>query len=144
MFKALLIKEFILVWRDKYALAALFIMPSIFILIMSVALKDTFNRERRLLNYAVVDQDQSVQSARMRSFLVAKKILHEQPLTLATVAERERALAEGLHFVLVIPQGFSQNYGPAELSQSKLQLFAAADVRPEMLSLFEAEIMMGD
>jgi ABC-2 type transport system permease protein len=143
MFKAMLIKEFILVWRDKYALAALFIMPSVFILIMSVALKDTFNRERTLLNYAVVDQDQSLQSAKMRTFLADNLALQEQHVTISGAAERQRALHENLHFVLTIAQGFSENYAQAEPEGSKLQLYAAADVRPEMLSLFKAEIALG-
>ena len=56
MFKAMLLKEFILLLRDKYALAALFIMPSIFILIMSIALKDTFGSDRALLSYAVIEK----------------------------------------------------------------------------------------
>ncbi|MEA1921041.1 MAG: ABC transporter permease [Pseudomonadota bacterium] len=143
MFKAMLIKEFILVWRDKYALAALFIMPSVFILIMSVALKDTFNRERTLLNYAVIDQDQSLQSSKMRIFLADNRALQEQHVTISGAAERQRALHENLHFVLTIAQGFSESYTQMEPEGSKLQLYAAADVRPEMLSLFKAEIALG-
>jgi ABC-2 type transport system permease protein len=59
MLKQMLKKEFILVLRDKHSLAALFIMPFIFILIMSMALKDTFNSERALLSYEVIDLDNS-------------------------------------------------------------------------------------
>jgi ABC-2 type transport system permease protein len=57
MLRAMLLKEFVLLLRDKYALAALFVMPSIFILIMSLALKDTLGGDRVLSSYAVVDQD---------------------------------------------------------------------------------------
>ncbi|MDR2100661.1 MAG: ABC transporter permease [Campylobacteraceae bacterium] len=40
IFAALLKKEFLIIFRDLHALAALFLLPSIFILIMSYALKD--------------------------------------------------------------------------------------------------------
>lgn len=43
MFKYILKKEFLLIWRDKHALLALFIMPALFILIMSLALKNTYS-----------------------------------------------------------------------------------------------------
>jgi len=36
MFKAMVLKEILLVLRDKHALAALFIMPAIFILIQQI------------------------------------------------------------------------------------------------------------
>lgn len=42
MFNALLLKEFRLILRDYYALAVLFIMPVLFVLIMSLSLKQVF------------------------------------------------------------------------------------------------------
>ena len=46
MMASMLLKEFLLVLRDRHALAALFIMPAVFILIMSLALKDAFDEEQ--------------------------------------------------------------------------------------------------
>jgi ABC-2 type transport system permease protein len=43
MFKYILKKEFLLIFRDIHALLVLFIMPALFILIMSLALKDTYS-----------------------------------------------------------------------------------------------------
>lgn len=43
MFKYILKKEFLLISRDIHALMVLFIMPAIFILIMSLALKNTYS-----------------------------------------------------------------------------------------------------
>ena len=143
MFKAMLIKEFILVLRDKHALAALFIMPAIFILIMSMALKDTFNSERVLLKYAVVDLDQSVQSAKIKTFLVDNKVMQERSVTIVDDADRQRVLHEKLHFVLTIPKGFAETYAQEEHNGSLLFLSAAADVKPEMLTLFKAEVATG-
>lgn len=44
MFKYILKKEFILIFRDIHALLVLFIMPAVFILIMSLALKNTYSQ----------------------------------------------------------------------------------------------------
>lgn len=104
MFKALLSKEFILVLRDKHALAALFIMPAIFILIMSLALKDTFNNERVLLKYAVVDLDQSLQSREIRRSLAANRGMQERSELIVDYDETQEILDENLHFVLTIPR----------------------------------------
>ncbi len=143
MFKAMLGKEFILVLRDKHALAALFIMPAIFILIMSMALKDTFNRERALLDYVVVDLDQSSQSAKLRAFLVENRVLQERPVMIADDADCKRLLHGELQFVLTIPKGFAENYAQEEPAGNLLLLSVAADVRAEMLTLFEAEVVTG-
>ena len=43
MLSAMIKKEFLLVFRDRHALLALFVMPAIFILIMSVAMKNQFS-----------------------------------------------------------------------------------------------------
>lgn len=43
MFKYLLKKEFTLIFRDLHALLVLFVMPVIFILIMSLALKNSYS-----------------------------------------------------------------------------------------------------
>lgn len=45
MFKYLLKKEFLLIFRDLHALMVLFIMPTIFILIMSLALKNSYSNK---------------------------------------------------------------------------------------------------
>ena len=52
-------KEFLLVLRDKHALLALFVMPAIFILIMSVALKEQFNQDAISFNISLNDLDES-------------------------------------------------------------------------------------
>ena len=116
MFRAMLAKEFLLVGRDKQALAALFIMPAIFILIMSMALKDTFSSERALVNYAIIDLDKTVESAELDSFLAADKGLHRSSIAVATPTERQSALRGELDFVVEIPADFTERllHGPVE------------------------------
>ena len=81
MFKAMLIKEFLLVGRDKHALAALFIMPAVFILIMSLALKDVMNEDKSLMTYAVIDQDSTAASEALTTKLSTIKTLTQYPLS---------------------------------------------------------------
>ncbi|HIE06437.1 MAG TPA: ABC transporter permease [Desulfarculaceae bacterium] len=145
MFKVMLIKEFKLVWRDKHALVALFIMPAIFILIMSIALKDTFNSDRSLVNYAVVDLDKTGQSLELMSFLESDKGLHCYSMVLANPAERRRALREELDFVVEIPAGFTERLlrADAERPLVPLIIYAASDIKREMLKLFKSRLAGG-
>ncbi len=144
MFRAMLIKEFCLVGRDKQALAALFIMPAIFILIMSMALKDTFSSERALVDYAVIDLDKTVESADLDAFLAADKGLRRSTIPVAAPAERRSALRGELDFVVEIPAGFTENllHGSAE-ERLKLEIYAAADIKKEMLKLFRVKLISG-
>ncbi len=142
MFKAMLIKEFILVLRDKHALAALFIMPAVFILIMSMALKDTFSGDRALLSYTVIDRDGTQRSADVAVFLSGNAALHEHNLTLESQEAVQKALNEKVQFVLTIPQGFSANVADERYEGTLLELDAAADVKQEMLTLMKAQLAM--
>ena len=60
---ALWLKESIALLRDRHGLLALFIMPTIFILVMTMALRDAFTPGAAIdVSYVVVDLDRSVQS----------------------------------------------------------------------------------
>lgn len=143
MFRAMLIKEVILLLRDKHALAALFIMPSIFILIMSLALKDTLSGDRVLSSYMVVDQDNTVESGRLQSFLRENSALQEHETDITNVAQQQQALNGTLHFVLSIPQGFVQNLSKEQTGPALLHLTVASDVKQEVLTFFQAEVVKG-
>ena len=57
---ALWLKETIALTRDKHGLLALFIMPTIFILVMTMALRDAFTPGVTIdVSYSVVDLDQT-------------------------------------------------------------------------------------
>ena len=132
MFKAMLIKEFLLVGRDKHALAALFIMPAVFILIMSLALKDVMNEDKSLMTYAVIDNDQSSSSESL-----INKLSSLPTLTLHKLASDEYRSPEeeGVQFIIDIPEGFYQNELP-------LQISVAADTSPSLLTIFKNQIAL--
>lgn len=62
MLKAMIKKELLLVLRDKHALLALFVMPAIFILIMSVAMKDQFSTNNIEFSVFIKDYDKTKMS----------------------------------------------------------------------------------
>ena len=127
----MLIKEFLLVLRDKHALAALFVMPAVFILIMSLALKDAFNDERALISYAVADKDQSVQSGKLIDMLSDNRLLNEHDL----------AAASDVQFVLTIPRGFKQQFSSESEDEKPIEIEAAADVKQDLLALFKSQLI---
>ncbi|MDD9196523.1 ABC transporter permease [Aliivibrio sp. S3MY1] len=132
MFKAMLIKEFLLVGRDKHALAALFIMPAVFILIMSLALKDVMNEDKSLMTYALVDNDQSSSSEALINKLSNISTLTKHALDSDEYRSPEE---EGVQFIIDIPEGFYQNELP-------LQISVAADTSPSLLTIFKNQIAL--
>ncbi|RUM33831.1 MAG: ABC transporter permease [Desulfobulbus sp.] len=140
MFKAMLIKEVILVLRDRHALAALFIMPSIFILIMSLALKDTFSNERALLNYAVIDRDNTEQSELLQKYLQTSPVLLRHEITETASQFQDLGVGDNLQFILIIPAGFAQQLSAVKEDARLLRLEVSSDVKQEVLTIFRAKL----
>ncbi len=132
-------KEFLLVLRDKHALAALFIMPSVFILIMSMALKDTFSSDRAFINYVVIDQDQTAISGELATLLKNNRLLKEYQLEITSEKQLQYALNDDLTFAVTIAPGFSTGLD-SENTAIPLTLNVASDVQQNVLHLFKGEL----
>jgi ABC-2 type transport system permease protein len=132
MFKSMLIKEFLLVFRDKHALAALFIMPAVFILIMSLALKDAFNEQKAMLSLAIMDLDSSTASAELITAIQDNHLLNSELLPASEELDVDR---QNVQFLLEIPSGYEQE------EDKLLQVQVASDVSQSVLFLFKAQIM---
>lgn len=89
MFSAMIKKELILVLRDKHALLALFVLPAIFILIMSVAMREQFSRENITFALDINDSDKSE---------ISKKIIEDVKNDKNLVLDPKEAL-----FIVTIP-----------------------------------------
>jgi len=133
----MLIKEFLLVSRDKHALAALFIMPAVFILIMSLALKDVFNEDKALIEYAVIDHDNSLESYSIIAKLRANKLMHEHNISEPYGRPKE----EGVQFIVVIPKGFKSQFSQNDANNSALEIEVASDISQSHLMLFKTQIL---
>jgi len=131
IFKSLLFKEITLVWRDKYALGALFIMPAIFILIMSMAMQDRFDTQAPLLHFKVMDQEQNDLSRDLTRRVAGNKIFAE-----STKPQDEAA------FILTIPKGFTASHKNDQNNSIRLELTVSPEVQPQMLALFQSQIAM--
>ncbi|MEN3110174.1 ABC transporter permease [Uliginosibacterium paludis] len=96
MLAALIRKELLALCRDPHGLAALFLMPLVFIVIMSLALKDYYTPSTRELAYAVID---APQGAHVDTLLKAWQKRRGQPQP--APADWQAALASGtLRYVI--------------------------------------------
>ncbi|MEA1893329.1 MAG: ABC transporter permease [Campylobacterota bacterium] len=119
-------KEFILVLRDKQALIALFVMPAIFILIMSVAMRDIFSQDAVSFDIAIVDLDKSKISKDLKLDIDSDKSFNLV----------DRDLAE---FIVEIPNG----YGNIEdtTNQHKIGIRVDGSLKSDAIELFKAKLL---
>ncbi len=101
MLLALVRKELLVLSRDIHGLAALFVLPVIFIIVMSMALKDVYSPHVDNLAWSVVDQDNSA---------VSKKLMEgwekEHGKQTELPADWQQALREGrLKYIIQIEPG---------------------------------------
>lgn len=126
--RALWRKETLTLLRDRHALAALFLMPAIFILVMSLALRDAFvPGVQSELAYAVVDLDRSAASRELVERLDRIAVLQAQGV-LEDEAAGSSAVADGrLAFALVVPAGFGERLLAREADAAAPPLRVLAD-----------------
>lgn len=121
MFLALMKKELLSLSRDVHGMAALFVMPMVFIVVMSMALKDVYSPAMKTLAYAVENLDQGKIAGRLLDRW-SKDAGVPQPLP---ERWREELQAGRLQYVLVIEAGFSaQTSTLGSKSEAKVRLLA--------------------
>ena len=124
MFKAMIKKEFLLIIRDKQALLALFVMPAIFILIMSVAMKDMFSTASVSYDIAIVDTDNSKISKELLSDITNNKSFH-------IVDDADAQV------IINIPNG----YGLDASNQHKIKLDIKDSLKSDSIELFKSKLL---
>jgi hypothetical protein len=103
-------KEFLLIVRDIHAVSVLFVMPAIFILIMSLAMRDLFEFHSTVnIDVLAVNQDEGTRSG---AFLKAMEGLNTFRFYLIdkdTPTERvkEQMLSRDHKFALIIKENFT-------------------------------------
>lgn len=104
MLAALVRKELLALRRDPHALAVLFLMPAAFILIMSLALRDTFRFDApEALRVLVVDEDGSAASRRLLALAGARELAPSRAEARTALQQRK---ADAL---VVVEAGFAAN-----------------------------------
>ncbi|HET6724402.1 MAG TPA: ABC transporter permease [Gammaproteobacteria bacterium] len=132
-------KETLLLLRDRNALVLLFVMPAIFILIMSLALQNRFAAENGVkLKYYLVNQDAGPVNAQLLDSL--RKLEGFSAIRPSSPpATLENHLADGdTRFLLVVPKGFGSALMSAQ--PESLRISISADVTPQTARLFTASL----
>jgi ABC-2 type transport system permease protein len=124
MLLAILKKEFILILRDKHALAALFIMPVIFILIMSLVLQNVMNGNSQLTYH--IKNLSSSPSAKM----LVNSLSDNKKIKLITNEENQ--------FNITIPKTF--NFESSDLNSNQLIIIEKKELPPQMLNIFKGNL----
>lgn len=102
-------KEGLALIRDRHGLAALFIMPAAFILIMSLTLADALpEKQEASIAYAVLDLDNTPASRALDALLGNIELLKKSTPPSDEADARLRVRAEEMAFVVVIPEGFAR------------------------------------
>lgn len=137
MLAALIKKELLALVRDVHGLAALFVMPVIFIIIMSLALKDYYSPPQRSLRYAVDAQDTG---ALAKSLTTAWQRQHGAPEALP--ADWQQQLRDGrLKYVLVLQPGLSDELAlPSLPTTARIQLLAEPGLDGNLFNTLKAEL----
>jgi ABC-2 type transport system permease protein len=104
MLLALMKKELLALSRDIHGMGALFIMPMVFIIVMSMALKDVYTPATNSLAYAVVNQDQGITAGKLIERW-SDEVGVAQPLP---EKWQDEVRAGRLKYVLLVEAGFSE------------------------------------
>jgi ABC-2 type transport system permease protein len=137
MLAALIKKELLALARDVHGLAALFAMPVMFIIIMSLALDDVHSPPLRSLRYAVDARDRGELA---QSLLGQWQRNHGAPQPLPEDWQAQLRAAH-LKYVLVLQAGLSEELAlPSLPTQARIQLLAEPGINSNLFNSLRAEL----
>jgi ABC-2 type transport system permease protein len=133
-------KEWLLLRRDWHALGLLFLMPTVFILIMSLALQGLFAGHGRVtLSYNLLDQDRGPESAELARSLASHPEFRLEAATGPEEDLRAGVRAGKAQFLVLLPAGFGRSLSRGRGPQP-IRLVAAPNVDPTLMKLFDATL----
>ncbi|MEJ2060449.1 MAG: ABC transporter permease [Gammaproteobacteria bacterium] len=149
---ALIVKELRVLAHDRHGLLVLFLMPAIFILIMSLVLRAPIAERNNVVTHdvLVVDQDRGALAGQLLQQLEHSGHLHAVELakTAGRAALAERLQRSGAEFGLLIPADFTRRMqqrtrdlsGAAQQTRGMLTLYYAPTTLPQARTLFEVSL----
>lgn len=138
MFLALIKKELLSLSRDVHGMAALFLMPMVFIVVMSMALKDVYSPTLRTLAYAVANQD----TGKMAGVLVDRWMKEAGAVQPLPDNWRDELVAGRLQYVLVIEPGFSEQASDMNgKGEAKARLLAEPGMGQSMFEMQRTRLL---
>jgi len=139
-FTALLKKEILVLSKDLHGLAVLFIMPAIFILIMSMAMQNAFDEHQTvIIDYAIVNYSDDALAGDFIRLLQDNAAFKAQTLKRDTPQLSSLVASDKYKFAIVVPADFSQRLSgrnAAQTGQPLLQILVSPTVKPYMKQLF--------
>jgi ABC-2 type transport system permease protein len=137
MLAALIKKELLALVRDMHGLAALFVMPVLFIIIMSLALKDYYSPPQRSLRYAVDARDAGELAQSMVRTWQANHGAAE-----ALPADWQQQLREGrIKYVLVLQPGLSDELAlPSLPTAARIEFLSEPGLDANLFNSLSAEL----
>ncbi|WPH12208.1 ABC transporter permease [Variovorax paradoxus] len=138
MLLALIKKELLALVRDMHGLAALFLMPMVFIVLMSLTLKDIYRPPLAELSYAVDRRDTGTPAQWLQQIWQRS---HGAPKTLD--ADWQAQLRSGtLKYVIVLEPGLSAELESAALStQAHIRLLTEPGIDANLFNALRAELV---
>jgi len=138
MLLALIKKELLALVRDMHGLAALFLMPMVFIVLMSLTLKDIYRPPLAELSYAI-DMRDTATPAQWLNQLWQRNHGAPQPLG----DDWQARLRNGsLKYVIVLEPGLSEELESAALStQARIQLLTEPGIDANLFNALRAELI---
>ena len=126
-------KEFLLITRDVHAVAILFVMPAMFIMIMSLAMRDLFESHSGVsIAVLTVNRDAGQDAERFVKAIEGLPTFNLRPLAKDATNEqiRELMFAEDYKFALILREGFSNriNHGIGPKDEKMLELLVNSSV----------------
>jgi ABC-2 type transport system permease protein len=138
MLLALIKKELLALVRDMHGLAALFLMPMVFIVLMSLTLKDIYRPPLAELSYAVDMRDTETPAQWLQQIWQRS---HGTPQALG--ADWEARLRSGaLKYVIVLEPGLSAELESAALStKAHVRLLTEPGIDANLFNALRAELV---
>jgi len=140
-FSGFLKKELLLLSRDLHGLALLFVMPILFILIMSLAMQNTFSEHSAVkIEYLLVNEDNRAASQWLEMNLAASGHFEQTEGDADFEALRERIQSDEVQFLVRIPQGFSDSLNSQSATIEPIELLVAPATQAPTVLLFENKL----
>ena len=126
-------KEFLLITRDVHAVAILFVMPAMFIMIMSLAMRDLFESHSGVsIAVLTVNRDNGQDAEQFVQAIESLTTFKLRPLAKDATNEqiRDMMFAEDYKFALILREGFSNriNHGIGPKDEKMLELLVNSSV----------------
>lgn len=138
MLLALIRKELLALVRDMHGLAALFVMPMVFIVLMSLTLKDIYRPPLAELTYAIDMRDTATPAQWLKQLWQRN---HGAPQALGD--DWQARLRNGsLKYVIVMEPGLSEELESAALStQARIHLLTEPGIDANLFNALRAELV---